>query len=313
MIKTLLLLALPASGKSELRRYLEHVTDRARRSAFGVGSLIQVDDFPYVHLMRRISEEAINLGVDPPFFADDGPFLDRRDWGTLTQLINQDYRSLHVPSDEVAHAGEWILSRIGEARRLVGADPGMSGLDALTLRKLGDAIVTESQALLAEIGGLTVGADDTVLIEFARGMPVGTECPPLSPYGYRYSLSLLSPEILEDARILYVFVTPEESRKKNRERTVVGEEGSILHHGVPERVMLEDYGSDDFMWMLSQSRVPGTIEVSAGGKTYQIPAAVFDNRGDHTSFLRGKPSSWDPGAVAELEARLSRVFAELRK
>jgi hypothetical protein len=313
MIKTLLLLALPASGKSEIRRYLESMTDEARESAFGLGPLQQVDDFPYVHLMRRISEEAIAVGIDPPFFADDGPFLDRRDWGTLTQLINDDYRSLLVGAGDVPHPGEWVVNRMAEARRLVGADPALSRLDDRTRRRLGEAILEEARAVQAEVDGPSAGPEGTVLIEFARGMPAAAACPPLPPYGYRYSLSLLSPEILEDARILYVFVTPEASRQKNRERTVVGEEGSTLHHGVPEQVMLEDYGSDDFMWMMSQARVPGTVEVSAGNKHYRVPAAVFDNRGDHTSFLRESPSSWDAGALAELENRLSRAFAELRK
>jgi len=46
---TLLLLALPASGKSEVRTYLT-ARDPAR---FHMGPTVQLDDYPYVHLQIR--------------------------------------------------------------------------------------------------------------------------------------------------------------------------------------------------------------------------------------------------------------------
>ena len=55
-----------------------------------------------------------------------------------------------------------------------------------------------------------------------------------------------------------------------------------------------------------------TIEVIRADGTVRIPAAVFDNRTDHTSFLRADPSEWDPTQVANLHAELETAFTTLR-
>ena len=133
-----------------------------------------------------------------------------------------------------------------------------------------------------------------------------------APTGYRYSLSLLSPDILARAAILYVWVTPEESRRKNRDRARPGVDGSILHHGVPEVVMRTEYGLDDMAWLLESSETPGTVTVEAHGRTYRIPAERFDNRVDHTSFLRADPEQWSRGDVDVLHGQLVDVFGSLR-
>ena len=57
LIDTLLLFSLPASGKSEVRRYLAHLTPQQCRDDFGLGPTAQLDDYPYVHLMHRIDDE----------------------------------------------------------------------------------------------------------------------------------------------------------------------------------------------------------------------------------------------------------------
>jgi hypothetical protein len=312
MIDILLLLALPASGKSEISRYLDSL-DTDGLDLFGIGPTVQIDDFPYVHLMRRFSQEAIGLGLDPPFFADDdGTFLESRDWGTLIHLVNGDFESLTDPPVGVASAGRWLADRLAAARSKVGADPYFASLDERDRLTLEAAVEQETRALFEEIVERRREPGQTVVIEFARGMPVGSRYPSPPPLGYRYSLSLLDPAILDSARVLYVQVSPEESRRKNRERTIVGEEGSILNHGVPEAVMMNDYGCDDIAWLMESAGQPDTIEVDNGDRHFQIPAAVFDNRGDLTSFLRAEPTDWSAGHLETLRERLESAFSRLR-
>ena len=312
MIDILLLLALPASGKSEIRRYLDSL-DPDGLERLGIGPTVQIDDFPYVHLMRRFSQEAIGLGLDPPYFADDdGTFLESRDWGTLIHLVNEDFGSLTDPPEGVASAGRWLTDRLAAARSRVGADPYFSSLGERDRLALEVAIEQEAGVLFEEISERRSEPGQTVVIEFARGMPVGADYPPPPPLGYLYSLSLLDPAILGSARVLYVQVSPEESRRKNRERTVVGEEGSILNHGVPEEVMLNDYGCDDIAWLMESAGQPDTIEVERADRHFQIPTAVFDNRGDLTSFLRAEPADWPAGQLEALRERLESSFSRLR-
>src|SRR6185295_16012024 len=87
-LDVLLLLALPASGKSEIRRYLAHQTPERSRADFHLGDTVQLDDYPYVHMMRRVSQELRKRGADGIFFdSDDLPMKEPLDWGVLIQLV----------------------------------------------------------------------------------------------------------------------------------------------------------------------------------------------------------------------------------
>lgn len=308
-IDLLLLLALPASGKSEIRRYLAHVTPEVATRDFHLGSTVQVDDYPYVHLMRRISEEQRRLGVDPTFFSSaDEPFRDARDWLTLIHLVADDVAGLGRVR---FHEGDRIIDRLVAARERAGfSDPTIAG--GMPLRR---AVGADTDALAATLP--TPDPEDltgaTIVVEFARGGPHGATPPLPHPLGYQASVPALGPEIVERASILYVWVEPEESRRRNRERTRPGPDGdaSILHHGVPEAVMLKDYGTDDMAWLEADSPVPGTIAIPTGALTTLIPVSRFDNREDRTSFLRDEPAMWPEAAVTRLHRDLTTVFARL--
>jgi len=315
-IDTLLLLALPASGKSELRRYLASVDAEVAARDFALGPTVQLDDYPYVHLMRRISQEVIRLGESPVFFAsDDEPFLEGRDWATLIELVNEDYEALGTEPSVPREPAAWLFGQFDRARREVGIDPPFDHLPEEILASVATALDDEVAEFARERASTLAAYEpgvSTVLIEFARGGPEGSLPPLPDPHGYGFSLRYLSCDILRRAAALHVWVTPSESRRRNVDRAVPGIAGdaSILHHGVPEAVMRGDYGVDDFPWLLEQGGGEAIV-VDCSDATYRVPAAVFDNRIDHTSFLRADQSQWDPELVTELHTALTRAFAQL--
>jgi hypothetical protein len=309
-IDVLLLLALPASGKSELRRYLAHVAPEVALRDFHLGPILQVDDYPYVHLMRRISQEQRHLGLEPSFFADDAtPFLHAGDWLTLSHLIAADVDGLGFVERHTDTAAA-LIDRLGAARARAGVTAAIATNPALE-----DRITADAAALTA---GLTV-ADrstldrSTIVVEFARGGPNGALAPLPTPLGYAASLAALGGDMLERASVLWVVADPAESRRRNRERAHPGPDGdaSILHHGVPEAVMLHDYGMDDLAWLAETSPLPGTIAVDDGEVASLLPLARFDNRVDRTSFLRAEPGEWSVEAVARLHHDLAAACTAL--
>ncbi len=317
LLDTVLLTALPASGKSEVRRYLALQDAATVAGQFHMGPTVQLDDYPYVHMMRRISQEMVAMGLPPAFFpSNDQPFKEPRDWGTLIELVNEDYRDLHArPKLTPASAATWLFDRYDAARAKVGAPPALGNLPEAVRRKLAEALEKESRELLDEkLAGIPAGLEGkTIVIEFARGGPQGASMPLTPPFGYAYSFACLSDEILQRASVLYIWVTPEESRRKNDERAKPGPEGdaSILHHGVPIAVMLGDYGTDDMGWLVEQSDRPGTVRVAARGKVFHLPVARFDNRRDLTTFIREDPATWPAPAVKAVHEELRRALTQL--
>lgn len=313
ILETVLLLALPASGKSEVRRYLKHVDAERCRKDFHLGPTVQLDDFPYVHMMRQTDGALRALGKAPVFFhADDRPFQDLRDWGTLIELINEDYddlvgrRTINAPS-----AGHWLLDRFIAARRKAGASANLASVTVL--HAVADRLEREARELLndklANYPETLNGK--TLVIEFARGGPQGAAMPLGDALGYRAAIGRLSAPILDRAAILYVWVTPEESRRKNTARTDPNDPGSILHHGVPMEVMLNDYGCDDMAHLIETSHASGHIDIDAHGKHRHLPVARFDNRIDKTSFVREEPARWRTDDVSALHTGLQQALTEL--
>ncbi|MBI1795507.1 MAG: hypothetical protein HYR74_00480 [Candidatus Eisenbacteria bacterium] len=315
IIEILLLLALPASGKSEVRRYLASLTPEQCRDDFHLGPTAQLDDYPYVHMMRRVSQELRRLGEDGVFFAsDDLPMQEPLDWGTLIELLNEDFDDLaRRRRPAPASAAEWLLGRFDAARARVGARPAFAPLAPGTRRALIAALEREAGDLLRDRNAAVPDSLDgrTVVIEAARGGPDGATPPLPAPLGYEYSLGRFSDAILARASILYVWVTPEESRRKNHERTDPNDPGSILHHGVPMGVMLGDYGCDDMDSLIARSDRPDTVRIATRGRVYHLPVGRFDNRVDKTTFVRADRPAWKPADVAALHSGLAAAFSRL--
>ena len=314
-IDILLLLALPASGKSEARRYLASLSPEQCKEQFGIGHTVQLDDFPYVHIMRRVSDELTARGNSGMFFISGAlPFRNPIDWLTLIELMNEDYEDLvgkNKPSPE--SAALWLFDRIDAARVRAGGEAVIGTLDEALRREIAGPIEDEARKLLndklAEVPDSL--ENKTIVIEFARGGADGSTMPLPSPFGYQSALAQLSPEILEKASILYIWVTPEESRRKNEARTDPDDPGSILHHGVPLAVMYGDYGVCDMEYQLKQSDKPDTVQIKKDGKMFNLPLGRFDNRVDRTSFIREDEADWSAEDVGKLQAGMREAFDQL--
>lgn len=317
VLDVVLLLALPASGKSEVRRYLASLTPAQCEGEMHLGPTVQLDDYPYVHMMRRVSQELRKRGHDGVFFdSDDLPMKQPLDWGTLIELLNEDFDDLlkrHRPAP--ASAAAWLLDRYDAARSKVGAEPVFGSLPVALRAELVAALEKEAADVLRD---KNAGIPDslegrTIVIEAARGGPDGATPPLPKPLGYQYSIAQFSDAILSRATILYVWVMPEESRRKNHERTDPNDPGSILHHGVPIAVMLGDYGCDDMEWLIQNSGRPDSVKIETRGRSFLLPVARFDNRVDKTSFVRAERAQWKPADVTALHSGLAEAFARLAR
>ncbi|MCL2326137.1 MAG: hypothetical protein FWC40_06560 [Proteobacteria bacterium] len=314
---TLLLLALPASGKSEVRTFLTAKTP----DQFHMGETIQLDDYPYVHVQLVIDEVLEELGEPRIYHYEDdaggrnGPFLDSFDWSALIELLNEDYHEILTgEAENPKNAAARLFERLDNSAVKVGGVAKIAALSAEIRAKLEEKLEEEARELFdAKIDNASKSREGkTIVIEFARGGPVDVRPMP-KHYGYAGSLPYLSEEILSRAAILYVWVTPEESRRKNRERARPGEDKSILFHGTPESVMLQDYGSDDMLDLMEQSDKENTLRIEAHGKTFYVPVARFDNRRDLTTFARKDPADWTKEEIEALDNGIRDTALKLWK
>ncbi len=325
LIDTLLLFSLPASGKSEARRYMANLTPEQCRDDFNMGHTLQLDDYPYVHLMHRIDDELKAAGWSYAFYGGpDRPFLDDWTWAVLIQLLNEDYdnlvnsRQVNVPS-----AAEHLFERIDRAQAKVGMAQPLGEVPWRIRKQVAAALEQECRAELDTLNKQNAldKKNKTIVIECARGGPNGMGFPLTPPYGYDTAFQQLSIQILERASVLYIWVDPKESRRKNIERGRPDGAGSILHHSVPMQVMLGQYATDDMAWLLEQSDKPGAIRVERiveqGGKyssrVFHLPVGRLDNRVDVTTFVREPKEKWKKEDVKKLHDGLKVAFATIRE
>lgn len=328
ILDTVLLLALPASGKSEVRKYMANLTDEQCIEDMHMGPTLQLDDYPYVHFMHRIDDELYKRGIDYIFYkGPTRPFQDNFEWGTLVHLLNEDYQDLlNNNVIETESAANYLFDRLDNARAKVGLRRALAEVPYGIRMEIADVLEEEMREHLDEKNSVSAQQKEgkTVVIEMARGGANGSSFPLTPPQGYQYTLSELSSEILDNATILYVWVTPEESRRKNYERAKPDGQSSILHHGVPLEVMLGEYGCDDMEYLIGLSEKPNTVTVERyiaitnengeevyDTKTWNIPIARFDNREDLTTFVREDKSSWVKEDIEKIHNGLSKALKTL--
>lgn len=327
ILQTVLLLALPASGKSEVRaflRWLERKGDGILERDFHMGPTVQLDDFPFVNFMRVMDAALLSMGLVPEFFLGaNRPFCDKREWLTLTHLLNTAYADLANWERAAAHITvENFMERLNLARVRAGLPHvfatrhgGLALRQKITvLEALEPHLATysrERENTLRSLGssGLT---GKTLVVEFARGGRENATMP-LTNNGYAASIGALDQRILANTGILYVWVTPEQSRAKNEARARPGEESSDLHHSVPDEVMRQAYGCDDIGHMLKTSIVPNAVQVATTRGTMTIPCVRLDNRADVTTFAQSPPAGWQVADVKGLYDPLSAAMRSLAR
>ncbi len=319
-LDVVLILALPASGKSEVRKFLRAQDPTTLNFAFHIGHTIDLDDYPYVAFMRAIDNALAEMGKSRLFFhADDKPLIDPRDWGTLIELLNDDFMDLGTNWKNSSESKtRWMFQRIDyAAMRLPNMRYRLDIISNRVLTQLESKLEGEAQKISddkeKECAKSLDGA--TVFIECARGGPIRATMPLTPPMGYRHSLSLLSRKVLQKASILYVKVDPEQSRAKNEARKPpVGFTGDTgVFHFVPDEVMDNDYGCDDIKFMVGASDKLGTVKIQTpDGFFGHLPIAVLDNTSDLTTFAqKGQPSDWPEDGKAKLSTALQVAFRHL--
>jgi hypothetical protein len=324
-LDTVLLFSLPASGKSETRTYMASLTPQQCIEDMAMGPTLQLDDYPYVHFMHRIDDELHANGYRYLFYCGPNrPFQDNWTWSMLIELLNEDYDDLLAGRQyQVASAAQLLFDRLDAAREKSQMHAVMGDIPYRIRQKVAEALEAECrQDLDARNKQATLGTSGrTIVIEAARGGPNGSAFPITPPQGYLGAFQQLSPKILAKASVLYIWVDPAESRRKNIERGLPNGQGSILHHSVPMEVMLSQYGTDDMAYLIGQSDKADTIKVEriveeAGrfvNKVYYLPAARFDNRQDKTTFVRKPRDQWQAAEVKAIHDELSHALTTLLK
>ncbi len=324
-IDVLLIFSLPASGKSEVRRYMSTLTPEQCRGDFGIGPTLQLDDYPYVHLMHRIDDELLAAGWHYAYYkGPHRPFQDDWTWAVLIELLNEDYDNL-VNGRQVnpLSASQHLFDRLDAAHCKAGLPQPLGEVPWRIRMRVGEILEAEVRAEYDTLN--RQAAQDrtgtTIVMEAARGGRNGSAFPLTPPQGYATAFQTLSPAILERACVLYVWVDPAESRRKNIERGRPDGAGSILHHSVPGEVMLDQYACDDMAWLLEQSDKPGTIRVERiiqegdryVTRVFHLPVGRFDNRKDCTTFVREPTASWNAADVGRIHAGLAAAFGEIHR
>ena len=334
VLPILMFCALPASGKSETRRYLKSLTAEDTKKFHLGETSTQVDDFPYVDGMKKIDAAAVKfLGHTIFFNTTDFNLFSDYDWGTLIYMINDDYFDIlecnpKIPSKFEKDPVEWLFNRYDVASVKTGHLPARF----YDLRqKVGEEKFAEfkkecfdlcNTLLHDKYANIPTSLEGkTIIFEFARGGTKGCDpSKPLTPpFGYEYSLSLFDKRILMNAAILYIWVTPEQSKQKAFQREKEGKEGKSqtvstqlsLNHGIAETVLDKEYGMDDFDYLLSKSPEKNYVPITRDDVEYKVKAGRLDNRKDLTSDFRKPQNEWTKEQCDNMFNALKSAFDSL--
>lgn len=101
-IPILILIGRPGAGKSEIIAYLKSEPEDRRRRRFGIGSFVEIDDFPM--LWAWFEEDAILESMDRKRLHSDseGYFLHHDLWNLLIRRLELDYHKILADDPDFA-------------------------------------------------------------------------------------------------------------------------------------------------------------------------------------------------------------------
>ena len=101
---TLILIARPAAGKSEIINYLKHCSCEERLARFHIGEFVEVDDFPM--LWTWFEEDALleQMGQPRLHTTPDGYFLEQHLWDLLIRRLCLEHQKIRRD-----HASQTII------------------------------------------------------------------------------------------------------------------------------------------------------------------------------------------------------------
>ena len=332
VLPILMFCALPASGKSESRRFFKSLT-KEEMAQFHLGdSTTQVDDYPYVDALEKIDvfcKETLGTTI----FKDPNTrlFLYGYEWGTLTYLINDDYLDIKkldnkIPKEYEEDPVKWLFKRYDDASEKTGKIPRrFEELEKKTEKEKFEEFKKKcfdlcNNLLHDKYNNIPNSLEGkTIILEFSRGSAKDSKFQLEPPNGYEYTLSLFDDDILNNANILYIWVTPEQSFNKNKQRELEGLQGKSqtvstqlsLNHGVPDSVMINEYGTDDFEYLINLSSNGKYIPIKKNGKEFKVKAGRLDNRNDLTSDFRKPQKDWTKEQIGKMTEAMKKAFDAL--
>ncbi len=112
LFEKIILLGRPASGKSEVIKYLKNTPDNERKERFHIGKLVEIDDFPMLWTWFEEDDILEKKFGKPRLHSDsEGYFKEEYLWHLLIERISFDYaksvRDLEDKAKEVTHLIEF--------------------------------------------------------------------------------------------------------------------------------------------------------------------------------------------------------------
>jgi len=91
VFKSLILLARPAAGKSEIIQFLNGLDADIRKNDFHIGNIHAIDDFPMIWSWFEEDDILSNMGLSRIHTDEHGYFLNKEYWNLLIERINLEY------------------------------------------------------------------------------------------------------------------------------------------------------------------------------------------------------------------------------